>query len=139
MTIEQKYLPPEILNKSTISGKEYGWDRQDFQNVIEAATEIGLGIIGGQVQFKLPDGTCELYWRKYDTAERVKDEKWTEYRERTKQECLSLFNQLPINKELVNEGIENFDFLKDKFSEGINLEKYLIFIIYFNDKETENE
>ena len=57
---EEKYLPAEILQKAILSGKEYGWKRHDFREVLEKAVKVGLGIIGGQVQFKLPDGTCEL-------------------------------------------------------------------------------
>lgn len=61
--IEEKFLPNEILQKAIVSGNEYGWKRTDFKNVLEKAVENGLGIIGGQVQFKFPDGTCELYWQ----------------------------------------------------------------------------
>ena len=68
--IEEKYLPAEISQKAILSGQEYGWKRTDFKEVVDKAVEVGLGIIGGQVQFKLPDGTCELDWHKYDTTER---------------------------------------------------------------------
>ena len=54
----RKYLPTEILQKAIVSGKEYGRKRTDFKEVVDKAVEVGLGIIGGQVQFKLPDGTC---------------------------------------------------------------------------------
>jgi hypothetical protein len=86
---EEKYLPKEILEKAIVSGKEYGWNRTDFKEVIDKAVEVGLGIIGGQVQFKLQDGTCELYWHKYDTTDRKLNENWKDYCQRTKEECLS--------------------------------------------------
>ena len=56
-----------------------------FFEVVEKAIEVGLGIIGGQVQFKFPEGTCELYWHKYDTIQRKPVENWKKYCQRTKQ------------------------------------------------------
>ncbi|WP_187263652.1 hypothetical protein [Pontibacter beigongshangensis] len=135
MTEEQKYLPNEILLKSTISGKEHGWKREDFNEVVNHAFKSGLAVVGGQVQFKLPDGTCELHWRKYDTNGRMAGEGWTSYCSRTKQECLEQFNALPTNQELINEGIENFEFLREKSAQGVNPEDFLIFILYFNAPE----
>ena len=139
LTVEQRYLPSEILDKSIVSGKEYGWKRTDFKKVVEQAVKVGLGIIGSQVQFKLPDGTCELYWHKYDTTERKSGESWKEYCMRTKEECLAHFEKLPTDNELIKEGIENFNFLHEKSKAGINLKDFLIFILYFNDLETELE
>ncbi len=134
---EEKYLPTEILQKAIVSGKEYGWKRTDFKEVVEKAVEVGLGIIGGQVQFKLPDGTCELYWYKYDTKDRKSGENWKDYCQRTKEECLSQFENLPTDKELIKEGIESFDFLREKNETNVQLEDFLVFILYFNNLETE--
>jgi len=134
--IEEKYLPTEILQKAIVSGKEYGWKRTDFKEVIDKAVDVGLGIIGGQVQFKLPDGTCELYWHKYDTTDRKSDENWQDYCLRTKEECLNQFDKIPNDSELIIEGIESFEFLKEKSKIKIPLEDYLIFILYFNNSET---
>jgi len=136
---EEKYLPIEILQKAIVSGKEYGWKRTDFMEVVTKAVEVGLGIIGGQVQFKLPDGTCELYWHKYDTTERKSGESWNDYCQRTKKECLSQFEKLPTDRELVKEGIGSFDLLKEKSKTDSALADFLIFILYFNDLETELE
>ena len=132
MELEEKYLPTEILQKAIVSGKEYGWKRTDFKEVIEKAVEVGLGIIGGQIQFKLSDGTCELYWHKYDTTDRKSGESWESYCLRTKKECNEQFDSLPTDKELVQEGIENFDFLKKKHKENIRFEDKLLFILYFS-------
>ncbi|MCB0537128.1 MAG: hypothetical protein KDE33_06325 [Bacteroidetes bacterium] len=134
---EEKYLPSEILQRAIVSGKEYGWKRTDFKEIIDKAVEVGLGIIGGQVQFKLPDGTCELYWHKYDTTERKPGENWNDYCKRTKVECLSQFDKLPADSELINEGIESFNFLKEKSETNTELSDFLIFILYFNTRETE--
>ena len=136
MQIEEKYLPIEILQKAVLSGKEYGWKRIDFKETVNKAVEIGLCIIGGQVQFKFPEGTCELYWHKYDTTERKTSECWEEYCQRTKIECLNQFEKIPTEEELIKEGIESFDFLKSKSKLNIQLKDHLIYILYFNDSET---
>jgi len=137
MTETEKYLPTEILQKAIVSGKEYGWKRTDFKEVIDKAIEVGLGIIGGQIQFKLPEGTCELYWHKFDTVDRKSGENWKDYCLRTKEECLNQFDKILNDNELIKEGIESFEFLKEKSKIEIPLEDYLIFILYFNDSETE--
>lgn len=136
---EQKYLPIEILQKAIVSGNEYGWKRADFKEVVDKAVKVGLGIIGGQVQFSLPDGTCELYWHKYDTTDRKSNENWKDYCHRTKQECLNQYEKLPTDNELLQEGIRSFEFLKQKSKTDLNLKDFLIFILYFNDLETELE
>lgn len=136
---EEEYLPTEILQKATVSGKEYGWKRNDFKEVVDKAVEVGLGIIGGQIQFKFPDGTCELYWHKYDTTDRKSGESWENYCQRTKEECLNQFEKLPTDNELIKEGIESFDFLKEKIKTNTELNDFLIFILYFNNNETHLE
>lgn len=136
---EEKYLSAEILQKAIVSGQEYGWKRTDFKEVVDKAAEVGLGIIGGQVQFKLPDGTYELYWHKYDTTERKLGESWKNYCQRTKEECLRQFEKLPTDIELIREGIQSFDLLKEKSKSHTQLSDFLIFILYFNELETELE
>jgi hypothetical protein len=134
--IIEKYLPVEILQKAIISGKEYGWKRPNFKETVDKAVELGLGIIGGQVQFKFPDGICELYWHSYDTVDRKTGEKWRDYCHRTRNECLKQFEKLPSDKELIKEGIDNFDFIRVKNQDHIQLENYLIFILNFTELKT---
>jgi len=33
--IEEKYLPNELLQKAIVSGKEFGWKRDDFKDVLK--------------------------------------------------------------------------------------------------------
>jgi hypothetical protein len=133
--INELKLPKYILDKSIKSGQEFGWKRHDFIDVIEAAKSKNLAIIGGQIQFKLPDGTCELYWKRYDTKDRLPNENWIDYCSRTYSECIQQFKQIDSNEKLIKEGIENFDFLKNKATDGVNLEPYLIFILYFQNNK----
>jgi hypothetical protein len=136
METEEQILPNEILARAIRSGKEFGWRQQDFINTVLAAQSAGLGIIGGQVQFVLPDGTCELYWLSYDTDERQSGETWKEYCSRTARECIAKFQKLVNTIDFVKEGIQHFDFLKAKATEGVDLLQYLSFILYFNNHET---
>lgn len=116
METEEQLLPKEILAR--------------------AVKSIGLGIEGGQVQFILPDGTCELYWLNYNTAERKSGESWEQYCDRTAKECIDTFQKLINTTDFEQEGILNFDFLKSKAAEGVEINQYLTFILYFNDHET---
>lgn len=136
METEERLLPNEILAKAIRSGKEFGWHQQDFVNAVLAAQSTGLGIVGGQVQFVLPDGTCELYWLSYDTEERRSGETWKEYCSRTAGECITKLQKLLDTTDFVKEGIKHFDFLKAKDTHGVDLLQYLTFILYFNDHET---
>ncbi len=66
----ERLLPESIRRKAVMSGQEWGWRKQDILGAIVAAKGAGLANIGGQVQFVFPDGTCELYWKSYDSADR---------------------------------------------------------------------
>ena len=123
-------LPPDVLAKAIISGNEYGWRRQDVFQAIAAATSVGLAILGGQVQFILPEGTCELYWMDYDPADRKPDEPWQSYVTRSGEET-ALALQRVMTKDLVQEGINHFALLKQKHSQGVCLEDFICFIVYF--------
>ena len=133
---EEERLPFEILNKAIISGKEYGWRQSDVLQVFDAAVAIPMAIIGGQVQYKFQDGICELYWLSYDSSKRQPGEKWPAYCERTKIESTRKFSEI-INHTDFEKAAENFDFLIKKLKAGINIEEYKLFIIYFNDDETD--
>ena len=62
-------LPAEILAKASLRGvdDEYAWRLDDIPFVIGAARAVGLANIGGQLQFRGPEFTCECYWVEVDT------------------------------------------------------------------------
>jgi hypothetical protein len=65
-------LPPELLNRASLRANEYAWRIEDIPAVIEAARRADLVSIGGQLQFRLPDGgTCECYAVEVDTYQSV--------------------------------------------------------------------
>jgi len=135
--IEERRLPEPILKKAIKSGNEFGWRQTDFIDVIEAARKLKLAIVGGQVQYVFPDGTCELYWLAYDPIERQPGEDWIKYCSRTADETVDKFRNLIVKTNFEKEATDSFDFLRDKKSEGVDIEEYKMFIVYFNDLETD--
>ncbi len=135
METEEK-LPKDLLKKSLRKGNEFGWKINDVPSVLNAAVENNLAVIGGQVQFVLEDGTCELYWENYDSKDRIASELWSQYVFRTAKECLEQFNKIADEDRLIQEGINSFNFLKEKVAnQNINLKDHLWFILYFDEEE----
>ena len=134
--IEERRLPETILHKAIKSGNEFGWRQADFIETIETARKLKIGIVGGQIQYVFPDGTCELYWLSYDSNERQLGEDWIKYCNRTADETIKKFNDV-LTKTDFDKETSSFDFLRDKKSKGINIEDNKVFIVYFNDIETD--
>src|SRR5882672_5879643 len=134
--LEEKRLPETILKKAIKSGNEFGWRQSDFIETIETARKLKMGIVGGQVQYVFPDGSCELYWLSYDSSERQAGEDWIKYCNRTADETIKKFKDLLTKTDFERE-TSSFDFLQDKKSKGVNIEDNKVFIIYFNDIETD--
>lgn len=134
MSDTEQFLPKEILAKSVLSGREYGWRREDITSAITAAATVGLANVGGEVQFVLPEGTCELYWLGFGCHDRGLGEPWDEYVSRSARETLaSLENTL--SQDLIRAGIQNFAILCENYERGVDIERYLLFIAYFMAKE----
>jgi hypothetical protein len=134
--IEERRLPETILKKAFRSGNEFGWRQTDFIETIETARGLKIAIVGGQVQYVFLDGTCELYWLSYDPTERQPGEDWIKFCNRTADETIKKFRDLTTKTDFEKEA-SSFDFLRDKKSKGVNIEDNKVFIIYFNDIETD--
>jgi hypothetical protein len=128
-------LPKHLIEKAIKSGNECGWKKTDILDVVEAARQIPMAIIGGQVQYVWPDATCELYWLSYDSDERKDKEDWIAFCNRTALECSDKFKRL-ITTDIEKEAI-TFEYIKSKFDKGVQLEDHQVFILYFNDEETD--
>ncbi len=132
----EELLPASIKERVVLSGNEWGWRSDDVLDVLEAADKIGLANLGGQVQFVFADGTCELYWLNIDPKERSESEEWAHFAKRSIAESRENFLRLSNSTNFVDEGIENFKFLKRKAQEpGVDLSRSLIFILYFISEE----
>jgi len=136
---EENRLPKSILDKAVRSGNEFGWRQSDFIEVIETAKQLKMAIVGGQVQYSFPDGTCELYWLSYDPTPRQQNETWENYCNRSASECLDKFQKLILQTNIEKDAVDNFEFLKNKKASGINISDFLIFKVYFDDCETDSQ
>ena len=126
----EKLLPPEMLSAARVSGREYGWSFDRVNEVLDAAKDRSLACIGGQPQFLLPGGTCELYWQNCDSADRAGNESWSDYVSRSHREVRTCFARLSVD-EVVSDGIARFPFLKAQAADGTSLSESLVFILYF--------
>lgn len=127
-------LPAEILAKASVASNEYAWRIEDVESTIEAARLVNLATLGGQVQFRLPEGTCELYWLAADSSPRLNNESWSVFVFRSAKEVIEKFRLLQEKTDFVSEGIQAFTLLEGKYEEGANLADYLYFVLYFEDE-----
>ena len=99
-------LPPEILQRASRAGNEYAWRVQDIPDVIEAARLSNLISVGGQLHFRLPDGsTFECYWVEVDTYKSVDEAlPWQERVTRTAEVALRDFQALQSGVDFIAEG-----------------------------------
>ena len=131
MLLPEQLLPAIILAKASLSGNEYAWRIHDVEDAIRAAYSTNLATIGGQIQFRLPDGTCELYWLEADSSPRRNGEDWSSFVSRSADEVIERFRSLRANSDFVAEGASSFTFLSERQNQGIVLADYLYFVLYF--------
>lgn len=137
MTIDSTalQLPAALLARADQRGNELAWDRATMPEVFRAASAAQLVVLGGQVQFRLADATCELYWEKFDPTERLPGEPWDSFVSRSELEAQRLLDRLPSDTDLIAEGIEHFDALEDQARAGIDLHSALCFVCYFASED----
>ena len=88
-------LPPDITQGATLQGNEYGWIISLFPDAVVAAKKYNYACLGGQFQFRLPDGgTCEMYWLSADSTNRANEEPWQDFSCRSCDEVLERFHAL---------------------------------------------
>ena len=124
-------LPADILQRATLRGNEYAWKRADLSMLFAAAETAGIANLGGQVQFRVPGGTCELYWQSFDSSGRRPGETAESWVSRSRQEAEATLLRIPSDAELVAEGLAQFDFLRGKAAEGVDVKEALCFVCYF--------
>jgi hypothetical protein len=129
----EELLPPSVLSKGTLSGSEYAWPVEAVEETVKAAAACGLANLGGQAQFRIPEGICELYWLSLDSGERLPKEPWENYVGRTAAEVLAQFRALRQRTDFIKEALEWPD-LKRLHAQGIDLNQYLCFVLYFDPK-----
>jgi hypothetical protein len=124
-------LPAAILKRATLRGNEYAWRRADLPTLFIAAESAGIASLGGQVQFRAPDGTCELYWHSFESSDRRPGETTASWVSRSRREAEGSLLRIPSDTELVTEGLAQFEFLRERAAEGLDVKETLCFVCYF--------
>lgn len=130
-------LPASLVKRASVRGKEYAWRLEDIPAVIEAARTAGLVSLGGQLQFRLPDGgTCECYWIEVDTLrEDNKAATWKARVQLTAEVAQRQFSKLPSKDALVAEGRKAFaPYLAEAEEAGQSPHDLMWFVWYLENR-----
>ncbi len=131
-------LPQDLLQRASLRGNEYAWPVGDIPRVIEAARRANLVSIGGQLQFRLPDGgTCECYWIEVDTYQSVPTTlPWQERVSQTATVALTDFLRLSSKFDFIAEGRSAFaEHFKQLEGPSPDPAQAMCFVWYVDDGE----
>src|SRR5262249_53618034 len=131
----EQLLSPSVLGKATLRGKEYAWPVAAVEEAVTAAAAAGLAIVGGQFQFRIPEGTCELYWLSADSSEQLGDEPWESYVNRSAAEVLDQIAAIRQRTDFGSEALQ-WPVLAKLHAQGVDLNQYLCFVLYFASKRS---
>ena len=123
-------LPAEILALGSLDRSEWAWRLSDVQTAIAAAREHNLATLGGQVQFRCPGGTYELYWLNADSSPRHDHESWPDFVSRTAEEVVRGFRTI-FQPGVIEEGVRGWPALEAEGASGVDLNSHLWFVLYF--------
>ena len=126
------------MARADLRGNEYARRPEDFLDALSTAASRGLACIGGQFQFRVPDGTCELYWLNADPADRAERGKWSDYVARCEREVRAGFTRILETADFRREA-HSLDHLQQKIaSSGFDLMAHLCFVAYFVDEHDQS-
>jgi hypothetical protein len=123
-------LPSQIVAGASLAGNEYGWSIASFPEALRNAVALQYACIGGQFQFRIDNGTCEMYWLNADASDQNADEPWAEYCNRSCAEVLQRFQQVVATTDFRKEAL-NWPILKAKVDAGFDIESSVVFVAYF--------
>lgn len=129
-----RLLPARLQERASLSGEEYAWHPTDIPLVIKSGAELNLLNIGGQLQFRLPEGgTAECYWVEVDTFRDVPTNlSWDERVRLAETSAQKQFSDLQAKFDFVTEGKKAFAEYLGKFEDaGGDLDKAVWFVWYF--------
>ena len=138
MNIEQKYLPSSLLAKGNLEGNEYAWPISDIPEVIETARKLSLVSIGGQLQFRFPNGVCECYWVEVDTYKETDLDilNWQERVERSAAAATVGFERLLARYDFIAEGRKNFSKAFEEYeAKGGDIADVMCFVWYLDAQD----
>ena len=123
-------LPAELVEGASIQGNEYGWSLNSFPDAARRAESLGYACLGGQFQFRVSVGTCEMYWLSADSTERQAEEDWPAYCVRSRVEVLDRFQQIVAGTDFLQEALQ-WPVLKSEMERGFDVIPTLVFVAYF--------
>jgi hypothetical protein len=129
----ERDLPPEISRDAHLAGNEYGWVVSSFPSALTNAEAIGYACLGGQFQFRLDEGTCEMYWLSADSNSRREGETWKEYSKRSCCEVKHGFEKLLFETDFLKQGLEWFS-VRGAMTKALDPMEKLFFVAYFVDE-----
>ncbi len=118
-----------------LRGNEFGWRPQDFPWALKEAARLGFRCIGGQFQFRLPDGpTCEMYWLDADAPHRLFEESWSAFVSRCEVDVRAKFEQRLQSIDFRHEA-EDWECIRQLMTNGkIDPLEHVYFVAYFEDE-----
>lgn len=121
-------LPSEITKEASLRGNEYAWPISAFPDALAKAKSMGFACIGGQFQFRLQSGTCEMYWLNADPADRRDGELWLDFSNRSCVEVLTKFQDL----------VSRANFAKEAANWHLSASalESLVFVAYFESESS---
>ena len=131
--MSERELPLQIAAGALLEGTEYGWQPSLFPTALGNAQALGYACIGGQFQFRLENGTCEMYWLSADSGPRHEAEAWQDYCERSCSEVKTGFQKLMSETDFRKQALE-WHPVREAMSHGLNPLEKLVFIAYFVDE-----
>ena len=134
----QRELPPQIAVGAQISGNEYGWQIAAFPGAVASAEALGFACLGGQFQFRLDIGTCEMYWLAADSSPRDVGETWPEYCRRSCTEVRGKFEELVSTTDFATLALD-WQPIREAMRTGLDPIQGLVFIAYFVDESEWSE
>lgn len=123
-------LPVEMTTCATLDGNEYGWRIESFPNALAKAEAFGYACLGGQFQFRLNTGICEIYWLSADSRERELNEIWLDYCHRSSTEVLNNFNKV-VSETDFEEIAGDWPIVQQAMEQGVDPHQVLVFVAYF--------
>ena len=134
-------LPPSLIQQASIRGSECAWPVEAIPKLIEAGRSANLVSIGGQLQFRIPEGgTCECYWVDVDTYRDLPDQlAWKERVEKSAEAAQEQFRKLQDRYDFVAEGRSAFEKHLSEFQAGGgNLNDAMCFVWCFKEESESN-
>jgi hypothetical protein len=128
--LTDEHFPAELVAKASLLGGEFGWLLDDFPAAIEMARAAEIACVGGQMQFRLPDAVCEMYWLDADSSPRGVDEAWSQYAVRSCDEVLEKFMALKNRMDFREEALQ-WTSIPELTASDVDPARYAFFVAYF--------